>query len=76
MKYHILIFESTHKVLKAEQILVDNKIKFDIIPTPKEVSSDCGMSVRLNPSFADIEAAKSLLKNAKIDFTIYEKEIK
>ena len=75
MTYTILIFESTHKVLKAEKILVGNKVKFDIIPTPKEFSADCGMSVRINPSFADVEAAKSLLKNAKIDFKIYEKEI-
>ncbi|NTW32289.1 MAG: DUF3343 domain-containing protein [Bacteroidetes bacterium] len=76
MNYIILIFESTHKVLKADKILMENKIKFDIIPTPKEISSDCGMSIRINPSFADMNFVQTLLKDAKIDFTIYEKEIK
>ena len=76
MNYIILIFESTHKVLKTEQILLENKINFDIIPTPKEISSDCGMSIKINPSFTNVEFVKSLLKSAKLDFTIYEKEIK
>jgi hypothetical protein len=71
----ILIFESIHKVLKAEQILVNNKIKFDIIPTPKEFSSDCGMSVRVDFS-TDIEIIKSLLLKNNLNFQLYEKEIK
>ena len=54
MNYIILIFESTHKVLKTEQILLENKINFDIIPTPKEISSDCGMSIKINPSFTNV----------------------
>jgi len=35
IKYLILIFESTHKVLKAEKLMVGAGLKFDIIPTQK-----------------------------------------
>ncbi|HNW97482.1 MAG TPA: DUF3343 domain-containing protein [Bacteroidales bacterium] len=73
MKNFILIFESIHHVLKAEKILATNKISFDIIPTPKEFSSDCGMSVRVSFS-EDMEMIKSLLKKNNLNFKIHEKE--
>jgi hypothetical protein len=70
----ILIFESIHKVLKTEQILMDNKIKFDIIPTPKEFSSDCGMSVRIDPLVTDVALVKILLQKNNLVFQVHEKK--
>jgi hypothetical protein len=61
--------------MKAEQILIVNKIKCDIIPTPKEFSSDCGMSLRMDPS-VDIELIKSLLLKENLNFQLHNKEIK
>jgi len=75
MIYSILIFESTHKVLKAEQLLIENNIKCDIIPTPKELSSACGISIRLNPIAIEMQTILTILEKNTIDFTIYEKEI-
>jgi len=72
---YILIFESIHKVLKAEQILAKNNIKFDIIPTPKDFSSDCGMSVRIDTLITDIELVKTLLLKNELNFQIHKKEI-
>jgi len=73
MKYIILIFESTHKVLKSEKMLLAGRIKFDIIPTPKEFSSDCGMAIRINPKVADILQVKLILGEKGIKFTLHEK---
>lgn len=74
MNYKILIFESIHKVMKAEHVLVMNNIKYDIIPTPKEFSSDCGMSVRIDPSVTDIELIKKILLKNDLNFQVHEKE--
>jgi len=74
MKTHyILLFESVHKVMKAEKILRSEGIKHDIIPTPKEFSSDCGMSVRLSIEKTDIEGIKELFSAQNILITIHEK---
>jgi hypothetical protein len=73
MNYLILIFQSTHHVLKAEKIFLGKGLKFDIIPTPKEVSSDCGMSIRINPDVFDANLVTSLLEESKIDFKLFEK---
>jgi hypothetical protein len=76
MIYKILIFESTHHVMKAEQILTGIKMKFDIIPTPKEYSSDCGMAIRINSYVADIQLIFSSFNKNNINFAIHEKEMK
>lgn len=71
--YYILIFESTHKVLKSEKLLLANGVIFDIIPTPKELSSDCGMSIRINPKKADFPKVKMILEIQGIKFVMHEK---
>ena len=73
MNHYILIFESIHKVLKSEKILTEKGIKHDIIPTPKEFSSDCGMSIRLNFETTDIEHIKILLSENNINFKLHLK---
>lgn len=41
----VVILFSIHFVLKAEKILKKNNISHDVIPVPREISSDCGMAV-------------------------------
>ena len=41
----ILVFESVHDVVRAEKTLKKAHIWCDLVPTPREISSDCGMSV-------------------------------
>ena len=73
MNYTVFIFESTHQVLKVEKILKENNIKYDIIPTPKEFSSDCGMSIRIADSSEDKNKISLLLLNNQIAFQEYKK---
>jgi hypothetical protein len=75
MKYSILIFESMHKVMKTEKILLAEGIGIEIIPTPKEITSECGMSIRVNPEKVDLHKIKSILKNNNMDYHIFEKEM-
>ena len=41
----IVVFESIHDVLEAEEKLKGSKIPFELIPTPTNISTDCGMVV-------------------------------
>jgi len=60
---YIITFQSTHHVLKAEKILLAAGVEFDIIPTPKDISSECGMSIRFNINKHKQEYLKNLLDN-------------
>jgi len=73
MTYFILIFNSTHQVIKAESILQANDIEYDIIPTPKEYSSDCGMSIRMVHNLASLEKLKIHLQKVDLYPKIFTK---
>lgn len=45
-KYCLITFPSTQHALKAEKILKDQAKDFIIIPTPREISSSCGLSIK------------------------------
>ena len=38
-----LIFHSIHNVMLAEELLLKAGVPIDIMPVPREISSDCGM---------------------------------
>ncbi len=44
---HFLLFNTIHDVLKAEKILKKEKINFELVPVPRNLSSDCGMCIKL-----------------------------
>ncbi len=41
----VLILFSIHYVLKAEKLLKNKGITHDVVPVPREISSDCGMAL-------------------------------
>ena len=41
----ILVFDSIHYVIKADKLLQKREYKYEMITTPREVSSNCGMSI-------------------------------
>jgi len=72
VNYTVLTFQATHYVLKAEKRLLEKGFKFDIIPTPKDISSDCGMSIRFDPDVTCEDLVKETLRLINIDFNIHE----
>ena len=71
MSYYILTFDSIHHVLKAEKMLLAAYVKLDIIPTPRNISSNCGMSIRIEKNNFD-EALITKTINDQIKFNITE----
>lgn len=47
MKY-VFLFESIHRVMKAEKLLKGKGVKIDLIPVPREINSDCGVAIEVD----------------------------
>jgi hypothetical protein len=50
--YYFISFDSTNYALHAEKILKDYGYNIVIIPTPREVTQSCGLSIK----FSDVTA--------------------
>lgn len=55
----IITFASTHAAMEAQRILTEGRIVYTVIPTPVEVSSDCGIA--LHVAREDTGASRKLL---------------
>ena len=62
----VIIFGSIHRVLKAESALKAAGIAAELIVTPRELSSDCGMVVRI--PLACAEEVFELFRSEAIEF--------
>jgi len=63
MKY-VFLFESVHRVMRAEKILKGKGISADLIPVPREINSDCGVAVEVDAGIG--EKALHILEEEKI----------
>jgi len=52
MRY-VFLFESVHRVIKAEKLLKGKGIKVDLIPVPREINSDCGVAVEVDAGIGE-----------------------
>jgi hypothetical protein len=43
---YVAIFQSIHRVMKAEKHLKLAKIEILLIPAPRQLTSDCGLAIR------------------------------
>jgi hypothetical protein len=43
---YIAIFNSIHRVMEAERILKDKRLKILLIPAPRALAADCGLAIR------------------------------
>ena len=54
----VLLFDSIHYVLAAERAFKARGVWCDVVPVPRELSSDCGMAVEFRP--ADVETVRGM----------------
>lgn len=43
--YLVVTFKSTHYTIQAEDVFKENNISFKTIPTPREITVSCGLSI-------------------------------
>jgi hypothetical protein len=45
---YLAVFNSTHRVLKAEDLLKKKGLPIMLIPAPRAVQADCGLAIRFD----------------------------
>jgi len=69
MNQGVVLFHTTTSALRAEKILQKAGLTVKLIPTPRELSSDCGMALRFELSDrADVEQR---LASAGVEFELH-----
>lgn len=56
-----MVFHSTNWALRAEKVAKEGRFEVKLIPTPRHISSDCGMALRFR--WEDREALLALLES-------------
>ncbi|MBM7614685.1 DUF3343 domain-containing protein [Alkaliphilus hydrothermalis] len=49
----VIVFESTHFAIAAESLLKEKAYKIEIIPTPREITASCGLSIRFEAQLSN-----------------------
>ena len=47
-EYGVALFHSTAHAIRAETVLEEADVPIKLIPTPRQLSSDCGIAVRFD----------------------------
>lgn len=63
--YGVVLFYSTSSALRAEKTLVKAGLAVKLIPTPRNLSSDCGVALRFDGDQA--ERVRGLLEAAQVE---------
>lgn len=50
----LIVFDSTNLALKCERNLKSSKIPYTVVPTPMEVSAECGISIIVDGLWVEI----------------------
>ena len=48
----VILFESTHAAMAAQKLL--EGLRFDVIPTPVQVTATCGIALRLEDELLEV----------------------
>ncbi len=61
---YVAIFNSIHRVMKAEKLLKERGLPILLIPAPRTLKSDCGLALRY--AAADREAVEKVLAEEEL----------
>ena len=62
--YSVVLFHSTAHAIRAEKVLLKVGYKIKMIPTPRQLSSDCGIALRFQR--LEQEQVAATLKENKV----------
>jgi len=63
--YGVVLFYTTSAAMRAEKTLKKNNLDVKLIPTPRKLSSDCGVALRFDRDQA--ERVRHLLGEARVE---------
>lgn len=62
---YTISFQSTHNAIKTKNIITNKNIKFNMIPTPRSISSSCGMSIQIIDN-TDLDTIKDIIEQNQV----------
>lgn len=65
MTYGVVLFHTTSSAMRAEKLLIKEGYSIKLIPTPRELSSDCGIALRFD--WSECQRIKSALETAGVE---------
>ncbi|MGB9879366.1 MAG: DUF3343 domain-containing protein [Anaerolineae bacterium] len=65
-EYAVVLFHSTQGAIKAERVLLRAGFAVKLIPTPRQLSSDCGTALRC--AWKDADTVCAVLREAKVEY--------
>jgi len=63
----IVLFHNSFSAMRAEAVLMKAGLAVKLIPTPRDLSSDCGVSLRFDWLLS--QQVEALLKQARVETT-------
>ena len=66
----VLVFDTTHHAMWAEEIAREQDIAVEVVPAPEGVDAKCGMALEVLPD--SLENLQALLEKEGIPFTLYQ----
>ena len=66
MSERLIVFDSIHQALRAEKTLSNAGVRFELIPTPREISASCGQSIAFWNE--DESLVRQMLKVEKVPY--------
>jgi len=64
--YGVVLFFTTSSVMRAEKTLKKENLTIKLIPTPRDLSSDCGIALRFD--WEHVDRVEVLMDTARIEF--------
>ncbi len=66
IQYCVILFNSVNHAMWADNVLKKSEIPHKIIPVPRQISSDCGVCIRLASNLKD---TVSVLLRGAVEYT-------
>jgi hypothetical protein len=67
----VAVFESTRAAISAERLCTAGSISCQVIPVPRDISSDCGIALEIGEG--DREAVEEIFRKEKLKVEFYIK---
>jgi hypothetical protein len=64
--YGVVLFHTNAAGMRAEKTLAGSGVSVKLVPTPRELSSDCGIALRFD--WGDAELVRAMLENFSVPF--------
>ena len=70
MTNRILVFDTTHHAMWAEELVREQGVAVEVVPAPEGVDAKCGMALEVLPD--SLEDLQALLAKEGIPFKLYQ----